>query len=137
MEITTKLLDLNKNDEETWEEVIKFLDKEVKIQKQVLLFERLNPKNQDYTSRGYNVVQAGKKKCLICEKTDHVPTITNKANMNPMARFEELKRKKFCLECLTPGLKAGHEGRCFDKYKFPDESHNHYKSGLHVNLDCI
>ena len=40
MEITTKLLDLNKNDEETWEEVIKFLDKEVKIQKQVLLFER-------------------------------------------------------------------------------------------------
>ena len=52
--------------------------------------------------------------------------------MNPKARFEELKRKKFCLECLIPGLKAGREGYCFDKYKCPDESHNRYKSGLHI-----
>ena len=128
MEITTKLLDFNKNDEETWEEVIKFLDKEVKIKEEV--FERSNPKNeenskskthQDNTSRGYNVVPAGKKKCLIYEKiTNYVPTITNKgnmiinyfscekfANMSPKARFKELKRKKFCLERLTPGHKAG------------------------------
>ena len=54
------------------------------------------------------------------------------ANMNPKARFEELKWKRFCLECLTPGLKAGHERRCFDKYKCPDESHNRYKSGLDI-----
>ena len=69
------------------------------------------------------------KKCLICEKTDRVPTIINKGNMiinyfsrekftnmNPMARFEELKGKRVFLECLTTGFKTGHERRCFDKY---------------------
>ena len=46
------------------------------------MMKRSDPKKyQDNTCRGYNVVPAGKKKCLICEKTDHVPTITNRGNM--------------------------------------------------------
>ena len=54
--------------------------------------------------------------------------------MNPKQRFEELKRKKlcFCFQCLTPGLKVGHEGKCFDRYKCPNESHRCFKSGIHV-----
>ena len=52
--------------------------------------------------------------------------------MSPKDRFEELKRNKFCLECLTPGLKAKHEGNCFDKFKCANESHKRYKCGLHV-----
>ena len=105
----------------------------------MLSLERSNDENSkrktrnDNASRGYNVVPAGKKECLICGKTNHVPTITNKGNMiinyfsrenltnmNHKARFEELKGKKVWLECLTPGLKAG------------DESHNRYKSELYI-----
>ena len=52
--------------------------------------------------------------------------------MNPKQRFEELKSKNLCFQCLTPGLKANHEGNCFDKYKCPDNSHRRFKTGLHV-----
>ena len=52
--------------------------------------------------------------------------------MSPQERFEELKGKKLCCQCLTPGLKFGHVGKCFDKYKCPDDSHKHFDSGLHV-----
>ena len=150
--IMEKILDLDKNEENIWDEIITFLNNELKVKEQVLSFERSNPKNEEkYKSRnenskqGYNVVPSGTKKCLICGKSDHVPTITNNGHvfinyfscekfvkMNPKDRFEELKRKKLCLQCLTPGLKMGHEGHCFDRYKCPDESHNRYKSGLHI-----
>ena len=86
-----------------------------------------------------------RKKCLICDKLDHVPTVTKRGNtvvnyfacekfarMKPKERFEELRKKKLCFQCLTPGLKLGHEGRCFDRYKCPDDSHKRYNYSPHV-----
>ena len=53
-------------------------------------------------------------------------------NLSPKDRFDELKSKNFCFQCLAPGLKAKHGGNCFDKFKCPNENHRRYKSGLHV-----
>ena len=82
---------------------------------------------------------------IICEKNDHVPTTTRKGNlivnyfacdkfakMSPKERFEILKEKNLCFQCLTPGLKAKHEGNCFDRFKCPNESHKRHRFGLHV-----
>ena len=52
--------------------------------------------------------------------------------MTPKERFDELKKKKMCFQCLTPGLKAKQEGNCFDKFKCPNDSHKRFRSGLHV-----
>ena len=84
------------------------------------------------------------KKALFA-KSDHAVTTTRKGNlivnyfacekfvkMTVKERFQELKTKKLCFQCLTPGLKAHHEGHCFDKYVCPDESHKRFPSGLHV-----
>ena len=43
-----------------------------------------------------------------------------------------MKSKNLCFQCLTPGLKGNHDGRCFDKYKCPDESHKRFQFGLHI-----
>ena len=51
--------------------------------------------------------------------------------MNPKERFDELNKKGLCSLCLTPGRKAGHWGRCFDKYACPDPSHTS-SEGVHI-----
>ena len=154
VEITKKLLGSNKTDQEKWYEIIEFLDNELKLKEELLLFERSYSKDNNSSKtksheenplKSYNAYSSENKKCIICGKSDHVPTITSKGNafinyfscekfvkMNPKQRFEELKRKKLCFQCLTPGLKVGHEGKCFDRYKCPNESHRCFKSGIHV-----
>ena len=151
LEVTKGFLGSNKSELEKWDAVMKFLDEEIKIKEQCLLLDKHvrkedNPRKRETMGEGnYPSLTLAPKSCAICDKTDHIPSITSKGNaivnyfacekfakMSPRQRFEELKGKKFCLQCLSPGLKAGHEGRCFDKYKCPDESHNRYKRGLHV-----
>ena len=137
LDITKKFLDSDKTDEEKWNEIIEFLEKEMKIKEQMLLFEKSYAKSEEKTkgfwpsdSKSYVATPHLRKKCVICEKSDHVPTVTKKGytvvnyfacekfvKMSPQERFEELKRKKLCCQCLTPGLKFGHVGKCFDKYK--------------------
>ena len=41
--------------------------------------------------------------------------------MTPSERFNELKRKRFCFQCLSPGRAAHHDGFCFDKFKCLDK----------------
>jgi len=143
LDITKKLLDSNKNEEQKWDFILEFLEKEMKVKEQMLLFEKSQVKSDEKSkqfgssdSKIYTVSTSFRKICAICEKTDHVPTITKKgyavvnyfacekfAKMNPQERFDELKRRKLCAQCLTPGLKFGHEGKCFDKFKCPDDSH--------------
>ena len=85
------------------------------------------------------------KPCCLCGKSDHVSTITKKGHkivcyhscetfvkMTVKERFALLKSKNLCYQCLAPGFKLGHKGRCFDAYKCPDPSHNGFRSGLHV-----
>ena len=52
--------------------------------------------------------------------------------MTAKKRFDVLKSKHLCFQCLTPGFKSGHQGDCFDKFKCPHESHDRQNHGLHV-----
>ena len=52
--------------------------------------------------------------------------------MSPNERYAELKRNKLCFQCLTPGLKAYHEGKCFDIFKCPYEDHKRFKNSPHI-----
>ena len=152
-DIIKKMLDVNATEKESWAMIIDYLDRELKVKEQILLFNKSHPgKSEGYERKktdDKNVFNSYTtqlpKKCAICEKTDHVPTITNNGNsiinyfacekfvnMSTKQRFEELKKRNLCFQCLTPGLKANHEGDCFDKYKCPDDSHKRFKNGLHV-----
>ena len=150
-DVMIKLIESDYCQKETWCEIIKYLEKELRINEQILLYENSNPKkpensktqNEKEKIQAHSADHSRSKKFFICEKTDHVPT--NKGNlfinyfasdkfvnMSPKDRFEELKRNQFCFHCLTPGLKAKHGGNCFDKFKCPNESYKRYKSGLRV-----
>ena len=145
-EITKTLLDFNASEEDTWRHVLDSLDKEIRINEKILLFEQGNPGHDIEKSKSrYHVSDVEHLTCHICGKTDHIPTVTRFgkklinyhscekfARMNPKERFEVLRSKKLCAQCLTPGRKFGHEGRCFDKYACPDESHRGFNRSLHI-----
>ena len=151
-DVMKKLIEYERNDQKTWQEIINYLDKELKVKEQILSYEMHDPKKSgcpkssgEKGNKVYSIEATEGKKCLLCDKTDHTPTVTSKgklvinyfackkfAEMSPKKRFEELKSKKFCFQCLTPGLKANHEGDCFEKFKCPNESHKRFKRGLHV-----
>ena len=163
-DIVKKLLEANANDQVSWNEIIRYLDKELRVREQVHLFNKSqssgngtssNKDSSNMNSSASALTSAEKtsspsvvgteKKCVLCGKTDHVPTITNHGNkvINYFAcylfvskttkqRFELIKKKRFCFQCLTPGLKPGHSGNCFDKYKCPHESHKGFSQGLHI-----
>ena len=87
VELIKKLLDSGKNDEGKWEEIIKFLDKELNVKEQLLLFEKSNPKEEmnpkvklrdDVQTKTSYTAHMTTNKCHICEKSDLVPTITSK-----------------------------------------------------------
>ena len=116
-----------------------FLQKELLLKEQILMFEKSKfeiKKTGEYTPKTYVSEDVSKiNKCFFCGKIDHVPTITSKgrsiingfacnkfAGMNPRERFNELKSKKLCFQCLNRGLEKGHSGRCYNKYTCPDES---------------
>ena len=150
VDITKSLLDLNAGEKETWEHIIDSLNKEIRINEKISLFNQAIPSStgsendKDKKPRCLTVSSADLT-CHICGKSDHVPTITRLGkkvinyhscekfvNMNPKERFDELAKKKLCAQCLTPGRKFGHKGRCFDKYACPDSSHRSHSSGLHI-----
>ena len=89
------------------------------------------------------------KTCFLCDKDDHVATkgpygkkliqyfsCQVFAQMSPGQRFEELKKKGLCHQCLFPGAKittGKHvDGTCQSTYKCKHESHNTFTSKKHV-----
>ena len=83
-DIMRKLVEFNYSEQETWKEIIKILEKEIRVKEQILLFENPYPKKLENTktprekdrNQTYNVNQSKCKTCIICEKNAHVPTIT-------------------------------------------------------------
>ena len=147
IEITKGLLKSNLTDRETWNEIIEYLDIELKVKEQILLFEKSTidkcdnrkGKHLHDVPKSYSNIPSSNKKCFLCDKTDHVATVTRRGNlvinhfaceklakMSPNERYAELKRNKLCFQCLTPGLKAYHEGKCFDMFKCPHEDHKRF-----------
>ena len=111
-----------------------------------------DPKNGNRDSKGKERLAhpAGtgpreKAKCAICGKDDHV-TMTSKAgqdlvhyiacekwvNMTLSERFQELKNKDLCFQCLYPGKKNNHEGTCFNQYACKHGSHRRFNKSKHV-----
>ena len=142
-------------DEQKWETIIHFLDEELKVKEQMLLFENCYSAKNEGNAKPKNdgkevpfksfLIDSKVKNCTICDRSDHVATVTARGNliinyfacekfakMSPKERFDELKKKDLCFQCLSPGLKAKHAGNCFEKFMCPNESHKRFKSGLHV-----
>ena len=149
VEITKSLLDFDPDEKETWEHIVQSLDKEIRMNTKLLIL--IPGLSSGLPDSGGQVHMSGpltgveNLTCHICGKKDHIPTITRLGNkvinyhscekfvkMNPKERFEELLNKKLCAQCLTPGRKFGHKGRCFDKYVCPDPSHRSYPTGIHI-----
>ena len=146
--ILKKSLTTEFSDKQMWAEIVTSLEYEIRVKEQMMLYE-VFAKADDNDKKSPNDqtfhVETTPKKCTICDKTDHVPTITTKGNsiinyyacekfakMSAKNRFYELKKKNLCFQCLTPGYKAGHGGTCFDKYNCPNESHQNFGKGLHI-----
>ena len=84
--------------------------------------------------------------CHLCGKTDHVVSKDQFgkkmvdyfsckdlfADLSPNQRRLELQNRKFCLQCLRPGIKYDEEHTCYKKYCCPDPSHASFPKGLHV-----
>ena len=72
-----KLITVNASEKESWAEIICYLDRELKVTEQILLFNKSNPSKSEVKDRkGTNdkdvsnsySTQITKDKCVICEK---------------------------------------------------------------------
>ena len=146
------------DDKGTWSFIIGFLEEEIKLKEQMILFDQAhqsksnkdkigNSDDSDSTTKNNNQTYsnaAPSTKCVICGKTDHVPTVRNGvtfinyfacekfANMTVKERFIALKSKRMCFQCLVPGATAKHSGTCYGKYVCPHDSHKGFDTGIHV-----
>ena len=148
-----QIIDQKKSKKDIWLAIIDFLNKELRVKEEELLLkssDKKKPKEAEFHPKTFNSHRDGTQKpvCSFCGQDDHVVTISEKGksivnyfacktfvDMNPKQRFEELKRKNSCFQCLNPGLKRSHKGFCFNKYICPDESHKRFPTGIHV-LAC-
>ena len=82
---------------------------------------------------------------VSCDKDDHVSVITKKGKelihyfscekfimMKPEKKFQVLKDKNLCFQCLYPGAKKNHEGICHDQYACKHNSHKRFDKSKHV-----
>ena len=52
--------------------------------------------------------------------------------MSPIERRKELSRKKYCGQCLEPGVKFNDEHESSRLYACPNDAHLKFKKSLHV-----
>ena len=144
------------SEREKWDEIITYLDNELKVTEQLLLLDRPDQKTEDSRtpkSNGsslkpgstYHASEPSVTTCHLCGKDGHRLTVTAKGknvinyfsciefvNSDCKKRMQMLCKKHLCFQCLSPGVKAGHTGACFDKYRCPHASHKGYKRSFHV-----
>ena len=107
--ILKKILEFN--EKETWEEIVLYLDKELRLIEHMLMVNTCHSAMSEGTERiaedSYHAeVPNDARKCAICDKADHVPTITRRGNkvinyfscekfvnMTSKERFEAIKSK--------------------------------------------
>jgi hypothetical protein len=161
--------DRNLPRKESWNNLILFLEKEVKIilQKIIILGNDTarieqqkegSHRREDMKGRrgdGYHAERLEEKgnsdTCAICGKDDHVSTIGPNqskiiqyfacqqfAEMKPSERFDVIRSKGLCWQCLFPGALVKHgkhnEGKCQRDFVCQHPSHQRYKVKKHVLL---
>ena len=52
--------------------------------------------------------------------------------MTPDGRRKILFKKKFCAQCLQPGVRFDEKHNCSIEYACPDNYHKNFQNGLHV-----
>ena len=127
-----KTYDKDLEEEDLWQELILFLDKELKIQQELSLIKRKYT-HESVSSSTHHVTQEENNSeidshvhlsstdgtssktnaCHFCLKTDHIPqgrqgliqyySCKQFVEMSPLERFKELRNKGFCYGCLYPG----------------------------------
>ena len=144
-----------------WKRLIAFLEKNFSIQQQKIIINEGNKskdqKQQDRPQRytHYNSKSSVKSsssndlKCHICGKEDHVPTAgpggikliqyftcEQFVEMTPADRFQLLRKKGLCFQCLYPGAKITDtkhsEGRFQRDYTCNHPSHDKLSTKKHV-----
>ena len=150
------------SDEEIWVKLMKFLEKEIRInqQKGVMMMKvspALNKERTTFVAEGtyeqptiYDRKDQDTLVCSICGESDnHVATkgpgdmmvvqyfaCKKFVDMTPTQRFTELKKKGLCIQCLYPGAKyrsSKHkEGRCYGEFTCKHPSHDKYPTKMHV-----
>ena len=92
-----------------------------------------------------NASSTGKVTCVICGSDDHVSSPSKSgqelvhyiacetwSKKTPAERFQLLKDKDLCFQCLYPGKKNNHDGPCFSQYACKHPSHKRYNKSKHV-----
>lgn len=144
-----------------WEELLKFLEKEMKVcQKELVLTPKARPssppRERKNEKRGNASHQNGgssnndtANSCFICGANDHVQTpgyngkkltqyyVCKKfIEMNCKQRFDFLKEKNLCYQCLFPGANLNDgkhkEGRCQRDFTCKHDSHAKFTKKKHV-----
>ena len=142
-----------------WDNLVKFLRKELSLREQMVVINKnkvalgLSPKPPPFKDKpgGYPADSlahgAVVLRCHICGKDDHVLSTDMGGRKHcdfvsckifvdwscKKRKFELLKRK-FCLQCISPGIKHSDAHNCSGKYVCPDQSHKSHAKGLHVLL---
>ena len=131
----TNICDETFDDEQYWIKLVEFLEKELRVQQQKLLFKTKHEDSKDKSLTGSKSNERGAKRftahvisnqndetnstCSICGESDHVHTIgpggmklvqyfacKRFVNMTPEQRFLELRAKGLCFQCLFPGANS-------------------------------
>ena len=136
-----------------WNKFIDFLEKEMRINQQKALVvspstsKQTKHTNQSKTTNYYQ--NPSQLICHICGKNDHISTkgpgdtqiiqyfsCEVFVNMTPLERFNELRKKNLCSQCLYPGAKQTDgkhkEGKCQRDYACQHQFHDKYKRKVHV-----
>ena len=152
----------DEDDHEQWMKLIEFLERDLKVQQQRMLIqeksdERRNTKqNSGFRQIGrrgaHFISQSIEKKCYFYDETDnHIATSGPRRTeiiqyfvckkfieMTPKERFQELRRKGYCFQCLFPGALQNtgkhSDGKCQRDFTCKNRSHDKYPTKKHVLL---
>ena len=149
------------NDQELWSKLTEILEKELGVQQQKLLLQektdekrfRSHPEEKGQYSRcSAHLADAAKSdsKCYFCdENEDHIATNGPKdskivqyltcqkfTEMTPSERFQLLRKKEYCIQCLFPGsfqdIGKHSDGKCQRDLVCKQQSHEKYLIKKHV-----
>ncbi len=129
LKIVRDLINENATDKESWDHILDSLDKELRVREKISVLNKCNGNTRSEKINSGSTEQTSLDdddlSCHICGETDHIPKITNNGRkiinyhacdkfvvMNPKLRFDVLKENNLCRQCLSPGRKHGHKGKC-------------------------
>ena len=150
------------DDETLWNKLIDFLEKDLRVQQQKELIQskveekklakwnNVDAKQNGRFNNQFITSSPGEVKCFFCnESEEHVATNGPKGTkiiqyfackkvteITPSERYQELKRKGFCIQCLFPGARQNlgkhNDGKCLRDFICKEKLHNKFPNKKHV-----